>query len=701
MMFFSAPRQLTAACIGLLLMGPVLSAAAQSPRSGAETHCSLTPLDPARRSQQAALVVEGEVLSADGFWDAAHRRIYTRHRVRVFSTFKGEAPAELIVLTEGGTVGTDWQELTNTLRLQVGDQGVLFLQPAAGITAEAGWLAYGSQQGFIRYDLATLSAAEPFQTYPAIDKTFYTTLSAQTGQPRRIMGANQRLETARQRLAQPAAAAKGQAPTIASLTPATITAGTGAVLTIVGSGFGNTQGTGFVEFRNADDGGSTFIQPQVADYVSWTDTQIQVRVPSFSLSGNPAGTGPVRVTTADKLQATSSRTIVVTYALSNVQDRASKEVVRPRHSNQNGSGGLTFQQETGFASNTNASQILRRGLLETWRCQTGVNWTLGSNRSGHGAADDGENSVGFDVGAELPAGILGRTTNYYRGCYGPRGELVFYVKEIDMQFDDGINFQFGPGFPTAVQYDFESVLVHELGHAQQLGHVILEAAVMHYGVRAAQVKRSLGAADLTGAHLVLRTRSFLAPDCGPGPMLPAPLTSTAARRQGGTAEITWTTRDECAVQQFVVERSADTTAWQPVGTVAAGASTQSYRFLDPQPLPQLSYYRVRVERPDNSLDTAAPLPVSADAAAAGHLVVFPNPIQNGLLRLQFPSAATGTLSVFLYDALGQYYRGQALNVEPGLNIRSLNVDNLRPGWYVLRWRDSAGNRGATPFVRVQ
>ncbi|WP_159437466.1 matrixin family metalloprotease [Hymenobacter daecheongensis] len=685
---------------GFLLCGASRPARAQ--QSAAATHCLLLPLDAARRSQQAALVVEGEVLSADGFWDARHQRIFTAHRVRVFSAFKGQPAAELTVLTEGGTVGEARQELTNTLRLSIGDQGVFFLYnapwPAAAAVGPA-WAAYGSQQGFIRYDLATLAAAEPFQVYPAIDNAFYAGLSAQTGQTRRVLAPNEALAAAQRRSAV-GAAAKGQAPVIGLLAPLRLAAGAGEVLTITGSGFGAARGQGFVEFRNADDGGQTFIRPQPADYVSWTDGQIRVRVPSYGTAGNPAGTGDVRVTTTDQLQATSAQRIIIAYALANVQDSESKVVVPSRHSNQDGRGGLTFQMEAGFAANAGAAQILRRGLLQTWRCQTGINWTMGSNRTGRGAAKDGENSVGFDSGSELPAGVLGRTTSYYLGCVGPRREVYFYVKEVDIQFDDGVSFFYGPGTPGPGQFDFESVLVHELGHAQQLSHVILPAAVMHFGVAPRQVKQTLSPDDVAGARRVLRTRSFAAPVCGPAAMLPAPLTTLAVGRVNTGNEVAWTTRDECFVREFIVERAADTTAWQVLATLPAGAGTNAYRFVDAQPLPGLSYYRLRLRRPDGTLDAAAPLSVTDEADVTGRLVVFPNPIQDGLLRLQFVSPAAGALAVYLHDALGRFYRREVVELAAGLNIRSVATDDLRPGWYLLRWRDQSGKTGATRFIKL-
>ncbi|GAA4002755.1 hypothetical protein GCM10022408_12770 [Hymenobacter fastidiosus] len=678
---------------------------AQQSDDATATHCLLLPLDPVRRSQQAALVVEGEVLSADGFWDTPHQHIYTAHRLRVFTAFKGGASSEITVVTEGGNVGEDWQELSNTLRLTIGEQGIFFLRqavwPGLPPAAAPAWAVYGSQQGFIRFDLVTLTAAEPFRTYPAIDKGFYATISAQTGQAPRNLAPNQALNEARQRNTRAsAAAAKGQAPIIGALLPLTITAGTGSVLTISGSGFGSPQGNGFVEFRNANDGGKTFVRPQPADYVSWSDAQIRVRVPSFGTAGEPAGTGVVRVNTTELLQATSTEMVTIPYALANVQERNSKLVVRPRHSNQDASGGLTFQMEAGFAANANAAGILQRDLLDVWRCQTGVNWRLGPNRTGRGAADDEINSVGFDSGSELPANVLGRTTSYYRGCFGPRGQLEFHVKEIDLQFDDGVNFLFTAGIPAPGQFDFESVMIHELGHAQQLGHVILTRAVMHFGLASRQVKQVLSPDDISGARFVLRTRSFVAAACGPAAMLPAPLATQLVRRVGSGAEIVWTTREECLVQEYVVERGADTSRWQLVAALPAGNGTGTYRFVDPRPLPGLSYYRLRVRRPDGTLDPAVPLATTDEAAANDQLVVFPNPVRGGLLQLQFPASATGTLSVFLYDALGRYYRGQGVEIAAGLNIRSLNVDALHPGWYLLRWRDQAGKTGTTRFIKL-
>ncbi|WP_167856983.1 IPT/TIG domain-containing protein [Hymenobacter aquaticus] len=668
-----------------------------------DTHCLLVPLAAAERARQSGVVVEGEVLDARSFWDADHRRIYTAHQIRVFSVLKGTAPSQLTILTEGGQVDLTSQVLTNTLRLQAGEQGVFFLAPAAftGVSGEAAWTPYASEQGFIRYELSDASATEPFRRYPLIGPEFYAELSRTLGQARREVQPNARLLTAQQRRQQPIVAAKGQAPVISVLSPATVAAGTGAVLTISGSGFGNERGTGLVEFRNADDGGATFVQAQPSDYVGWTDTQIRVKVPSYSTSGSPAGTGTVRVTTAGALQASSASLLTVPFAASNVLAQGTQTIVRPNHVNQNGEGGYTFRFERDFATNTAAAEAFQRALRTGWRCQTGVNWIIGAIRTTTTTGLDGENSVGFDSGAELPANVLGRTTSSYSGCTSPDGRITFHVKEIDMQFDDATSWQFGPGLPSTLQFDFESVVLHELGHAQQLGHVNTLTAALFYGVGRGRSNRALSANDRAGGRFVVRNRSFVPAGCGPGPMLPAPLVRLAAAYLGSAgAEVTWTTQDECLLSNFLVERAADTTAWQPVATVAAGAAANTYRVVDSQPLAGVSYYRLRLRRPDGVIDNAAPLLVKDNTVGDQVVQIYPNPVDGSQLRFLYTGATNGNLSVFVYDALGRGCKAIGIDTRAGFNVRSIDVSQLHPGWYVLRWRDPAGRMGTVPFVKV-
>jgi hypothetical protein len=631
--------------------------------------------------------VEAQVLDAHGEWDAAHQRIFTRQQLRIFRVLKGALPdtTALPLLVEGGQVDLDRQELTNTLKpLTPGQQGIFFLVPAPWPGLAPGWAAYASSQGVISFDLTQNTAAEPARPYASPAAALAQTAQL-SGQPGRQLRPNLALAAAEQRVATRTAAAtqRTQAAAISSFSPSLTTAGTGAVLTIVGSGFGSSRGSGGVDFRNADDGGATTTRALGLDYLSWSDTRIQVRVPSLASDGHPAGTGLLRVTAADGSTADSATPLTILYALTNINNTSSTLIDRPNHVATNNAGGLNFRLAPNFRANAAAVAAWQRALAQ-WRCRTGINWALGPDATTNANAQDQANVVAFDDGA-LPARVLGRTTTYYSGCYNPQGEVVFYTQEIDQQFSTNQPFQFGPSLAVAGQYDFESVATHELGHAQQLSHLIRPGAIMHFGIAAGSNLRTLStASDVAGGRLVLRTRSFRQRGCGGTALLPAPLTSLATT--GGTT-FTFSTRDECFVSGFVLERSAglDTTAatagWQAVASTSAGQASGQYQLADAQPATGLRYYRLGVRRPDGTTDYAAPQPAGAEVAGPQ---VFPNPLVTGPLQLSYPAAAAGTLILRIYDTLGRYCVGQAISVQAGLNLLSLNSLGLAPGLYLLR-----------------
>jgi hypothetical protein len=661
--------------------------------------CLLVPLAPAERVQAATLIVEAEVLDSQGEWDTTHQRIFTRQRLRVFRVLKGTLTdtAALPLLLEGGQVGLARQQLTNTLQaLPAGQQGLFFLVPAPWPGVAPAYTAYASSQGFIAYDLAQGTAAEPARAYPswALARRQTELLARQPGQ---VLRANPRLLAAT-RLASGAITNSTDqilAPVIAAFSPTQTTAGTGAVLTIRGSGFGASRGSGGVNFRNADDGGATTTRVLDRDYLSWSDTQIQVRVPSLASDGHPAGTGPVGVTTSDGTAASSSAALIIIYALTNVSNTASTYVDRPSHVATNGLGGLTFRFSAGFRTNTAASAAWQRALSQ-WRCRTGINWDLGADATATTTAADDVNLIAFDDGT-LPARVLGRTTSYYQGCFNPQGEIVFYVSEIDQQFATNLPFQFGPSLATGGQYDFESVVTHELGHAQQLNHLIRPGAIMHYALASNFSLRALDpTSDVAGGRLVLRTRSFRNWGCGGAAMLPAPLTALVAEA-GSLPAFSFTTRSECFLTSFVLERSAgvDTTAatggWQAVASATAGQASGQYRLTDAQPLAGLHYYRLGLRRPDGTTDYAAPLASSTEPMAAG-FQVFPNPIVSDQVQLTYAAEASGDLILRLYDEVGRYHFGQRVPVQAGLNVLALSLPGLRPGFYILRATTEQGSQ---------
>ncbi|MCO5269059.1 MAG: IPT/TIG domain-containing protein [Brumimicrobium sp.] len=69
-------------------------------------------------------------------------------------------------------------------------------------------------------------------------------------------------------------------PTIVDFMPKTISSGTNSVLTIEGYGFGNERGIGQIYMKNDVNGSITIKAFDYIDYISWSDSLIEFKIPS-------------------------------------------------------------------------------------------------------------------------------------------------------------------------------------------------------------------------------------------------------------------------------------------------------------------------------------------------------------------------------------------------------------------------------------
>ena len=93
-----------------------------------------------------------------------------------------------------------------------------------------------------------------------------------------------------------------------------------------------------MRFSEADEVGAEFISGAASELLSWNDTQIVVQV------NEGAGTGPIQVVRSTGEQITSSQSLTVNYALTNVEYQS--EFYRTQHIDKNGNGGEQFTGST-------------------------------------------------------------------------------------------------------------------------------------------------------------------------------------------------------------------------------------------------------------------------------------------------------------------------------------------------------------------
>ena len=178
--------------------------------------------------------------------------------------------------------------------------------------------------------------------------------------------------------------------------------------------------------------------------------------------------------------------------------------------------------------------------------------------------------------------------------------------------------------------------------------------------------------------------------------LPVELLYFDALPDGREVRCSWATATEQDNDFFTVERSADGTLFEDIGEVeGAGSShaTLHYAFMDPSPLPGLSYYRLQQTDFDGSAVLSNIVPVWMQAGAVDvPLVLWPNPAHEVLNIVG--TAAGERLSV--WDGSGR------LTLEVGAaqeGLTVVDVSHLPEGVYMLRI-GGAGKERVSRFVRA-
>ncbi len=441
----------------------------------------------------SSLIVEGEVISNKSIWNNSNTLIYTISVVQVYKTFKGTAQENIEILTLGGTVGNDRLVVNPALKLKKGEIGIFMLHEST-VNISQNSLIFNQfyevvslSQGFYKYILEDNKVINPFSSYKGISQNFYPKIeliSKQKLKVKKTFDIDQSIITTIK------GNQKSAAITISKISPLKASAGTKTVLTITGDGFGTEKGDVF--FLNANDGGATYQNVPPSEILSWNDSKIEVYIPSH------AGTGTVLIQDGNSGSHRSSEELEITFAILNglVGD---KNYI-PSLVDISGQGGYVWHMTNNFDANLLAKESFKRAL-NSWVCTSTVNWELGEVTATNVSERDGENVIRFDIDDELPEGVKGLCLNYQLICTDGAGESA--TTEMDLVLDNETNWNFGPESPSTNQTDFESVVLHELGHAHQLSHVMDANDIMYYAISNGVEKRTIKDNDKAGASFVI------------------------------------------------------------------------------------------------------------------------------------------------------------------------------------------------------
>ncbi len=515
----------------------------------------------------ATLIAEGEVVEQTGFWNEGHTMIYTANRIKVYKVFKGSTTEQFIdIVTSGGVVGNRGVQVSELLELNKGQVGIFFCYPNASnlrspLNNKLLFDVYASAQGFYNIDTYTGKASAPFVQYNSVINELYPQLQQLVGTSFKVIDPSFKADINLQ------TQLRTNAPVIASFSPATVDAGAtmsaaNNQLTINGTGFGSAGGSAAVTFDDANDGtgGTPWVVSSTDNLIiSWTDTQIKLRVPSR------AGTGTITVRDASGFESASGTPLTVRYSI--ITQTFSSVTKQMNLMDDNAFGGYTIFYGSNITGT--AAQTAFQRALTTWIETVGFAVFEGGSTATNTASGDNINVVARGA---LPAGVLAVCYSYSSTC-APASSFEFQKTEFDIIITTATSgFETGPCPPITSNIDMESVILHELGHAINLGHINdplqgggenNPAKMMHYAITNGVKRTSPDYSSYVGALYCVAPRMGTYGSCG--------LAAAEMTQQSYTV----VANDDCPT--FPV-------AFTPSGTVAAFnlVHATSNKFSDPQ-----------------------------------------------------------------------------------------------------------------------
>ena len=168
--------------------------------------------------------------------------------------------------------------------------------------------------------------------------------------------------------------------------------------------------------------------------------------------------------------------------------------------------------------------------------------------------------------------------------------------------------------------------------------------------------------------------------------LPVTITNVKAYSKNNGVQVEWLSQQESNIDRYEVERSENGQDFLKVGTVMAKGNsgiTLQYNFFDPNPLNDVSFYRIKVIEHDHGTYSQI-LKVTTINSSVNTLIIYPNPIQDNAISLKI-NLPQGSYHILLTNKQGQQILSKVIAHAKGTSTESLKLPNaLAAGVYQLR-----------------
>ncbi len=166
-------------------------------------------------------------------------------------------------------------------------------------------------------------------------------------------------------------------------------------------------------------------------------------------------------------------------------------------------------------------------------------------------------------------------------------------------------------------------------------------------------------------------------------LLPVTLVSLTAKDEGSDILVTWMTENEISSLLYEVQTSVDGANFTNGQSIPAkNSGEETYKWVDKDPLPGYHYYRIkRID--ENGKTTYSPVVKVYIKGGTSSMSVYPNPVRDGIIHLEFHNQPAGNYSVRILDVSGKVIRSKSIRHTAGSDFEEIEW-HLAPAHGIYR-----------------
>lgn len=155
--------------------------------------------------------------------------------------------------------------------------------------------------------------------------------------------------------------------------------------------------------------------------------------------------------------------------------------------------------------------------------------------------------------------------------------------------------------------------------------------------------------------------------------------------------INWYVENESGGGGYTIERRGEDGLFTSIGSITASVeegNLKRYMFTDEAPQNGVNYYQVTQIRLDGSKIHSGIIGIEQQFSGLSVLNAYPNPA-NHSVHLKISSQTAQVASLFVVDVVGTTVYSGVLQLQEGVSLSSLTIEDYESGTYLLFIRDEA------------